>query len=79
MTLHVAQRDSGRYGSNRHVFIEALDKAYSPDASVVKRQPTPFTYAAGKEAYTNPKGRRIKYPKHLLYICQASHFYYLSN
>ena len=46
--------DFKRYGSNRHVFIEALDKAYSPDASVVKGQPTPFTYAAGKEAYTNP-------------------------
>ncbi len=48
------QRDYGRYGSNRHVFIEALEKAYSPDASVVKGQPAPFTYSAGKEAYTNP-------------------------
>ncbi|NBC09571.1 MAG: hypothetical protein GVY26_20455 [Bacteroidetes bacterium] len=43
-----------RYGSNRHVFIEALEKAYSPDAAVVKGQPVPFTYSAGKEAYTNP-------------------------
>jgi Uma2 family endonuclease len=43
-----------RYGSNRHIFIESLAKAYSPDASVVKGTPQPFTYAPGKEAYTNP-------------------------
>ncbi|MEZ4983972.1 MAG: Uma2 family endonuclease [Saprospiraceae bacterium] len=43
-----------RYGSNRHVFIEKLTKAYSPDASVAKGVPQPHTYALGKEAYTNP-------------------------
>lgn len=43
-----------RYGSNRHVFIEAAMKAYSPDASVAKGEPVPHTYARGKEAYTNP-------------------------
>ncbi len=43
-----------RYGSNRHVFIEPFMKAYSPDASVVKGDPAPYTYSPGKAAYTNP-------------------------
>lgn len=43
-----------RYGSNRHIYIPALSKAYSPDASVVKGDPDVFTYAVGKDAYTNP-------------------------
>lgn len=43
-----------RYGSNRHIYIPALSKAYSPDASVVKGDPDVFTYALGKDAYTNP-------------------------
>ena len=44
----------GRYGSNRHVYLEAQQKAYSPDASVVKGAPQAHTYARGKAAYTNP-------------------------
>lgn len=47
-------RHLGRYGSNRHIYIPALSKAYSPDASVVKGDPDVFTYAPGKDAYTNP-------------------------
>lgn len=47
-------RRLGRYGSNRHIYIPALNSAYSPDASVVKGDPKVFTYAAGKDAYTNP-------------------------
>lgn len=44
----------GRYGSNRHIYIPHLTKAYSPDASVVKGEVLPFEYAKGKSAYTNP-------------------------
>ena len=50
----IGKTEYKRYGSNRHIFIESLSKAYSPDASVVKGAPQPFTYAPGKEAYTNP-------------------------
>ncbi|MEL7248988.1 MAG: Uma2 family endonuclease [Bacteroidota bacterium] len=46
--------DYGRYGSNRHVFIQSWYKAYAPDASVVKGAAAPYTYAPGKAAYTNP-------------------------
>lgn len=49
-----SHREYGRYGSNRHIYIPALSKAYSPDASVVKGDPEVFTYSAGKDAYTNP-------------------------
>lgn len=48
------QSEYGRYGSNRHVYIASLGKAYSPDASVVRGAPQLFTYAPGKDAYTNP-------------------------
>ncbi|MCG8331020.1 MAG: Uma2 family endonuclease [Chitinophagales bacterium] len=48
------QPDYGRYGSNRHIYIPPLNKAYSPDASVVKGAPTTHEYAKGKAAYTNP-------------------------
>ena len=43
-----------RYGSNRHIYIPPLNKAYSPDASVVKGAPATHEYAKGKAAYTNP-------------------------
>ncbi|MEL7426274.1 MAG: Uma2 family endonuclease, partial [Bacteroidota bacterium] len=48
------QTEYGRYGSNRHVYIEDWHKAYAPDASVVKGAPVPYIYAPGKAAYTNP-------------------------
>jgi len=47
-------KDYRRYGSNRHVYIKTLKKAYSPDASVVNGEPEVIEYAKGKTAYTNP-------------------------
>lgn len=47
-------KDYRRYGSNRHVYIKALKKAYSPDASIAKGAPEEFEYAKGKSSYTNP-------------------------
>ncbi|MCR9051415.1 MAG: Uma2 family endonuclease [Phaeodactylibacter xiamenensis] len=55
--LYVELRDKpgyGRYGSNRHIYIPELQKAYAPDASVVRGQPSSYEYAKGKNAYTNP-------------------------
>lgn len=55
--LYVELRDKpgyGRYGNNRHIYIPELQKAYAPDASVVRGQPASFEYAKGKNAYTNP-------------------------
>jgi Uma2 family endonuclease len=48
------QKEFLRYGSNRHVYIGDLAKAYSPDASVVKGVPDIHEYAKGKTANTNP-------------------------
>ena len=55
--LYVELKDKpsyGRYGSNRHVYIPDLRKAYAPDVSVVKGKPEEFEYSKGKTAYTNP-------------------------
>ncbi len=55
--LYVALRGHagyGRYGSNRHVYMESQGKAYSPDVSIVKGAPRIFSYAPVKDAYTNP-------------------------
>lgn len=43
-----------RYGSNRHIYCESPQKAYSPDASIVKGDPEIFEYAKGKTANKNP-------------------------
>jgi Uma2 family endonuclease len=43
-----------QFGSNRHVFIKDLQKAYSPDVSVLKGASEEFEYAKGKSSYTNP-------------------------
>lgn len=49
-----SQREYSRFSSNRHIYIPSLQKAYSPDASVLKGESEEFEYAKGKSSYTNP-------------------------
>ncbi len=46
--------DFKRYGSNRHIYLEADTTVFSPDASVVKGDPKIIEYAKGKTANQNP-------------------------
>ena len=55
--LHIifkGKSDYRRYASNRHVYLEQTQCAYSPDLSMVKGQPEIFEYSPGKTANKNP-------------------------
>ncbi len=43
-----------RFGSNRHVWLEQFECAYSSDASIIKGKPDIYEYAKGKTANKNP-------------------------
>lgn len=52
--IFIRNKNFKRYGSNRHVYLEAVPAAYSPDMSIVKGTPDVFEYSKGKTANKNP-------------------------